>query len=621
MTAIEDLMWKRASSSELTQSLEVILSREDSSISQLLDNENAAQELKNKNPRIIQYLNSARLVELIDMIVTIPSEDSTDKRKFKYPLDASELLCIAASPLHDKILADETILDKIFSIFDGPDINDILSGYFSKLVIALISRNPKIILKYIFEKKIDIKILQFIYMRSMAQVALHTLQLEEDLEDLFLEERSNLISDLVKQLNNSNIFSALNSGIVISRFLSGSTKVNCWKQLVCLFLREENLNAIFCKFNGNHRINGEAEILKSCLSMPNRSEIMSIGIDEEGISPLMRYFVNYLSAFANILRAPYESRITAFKETIEILGESRFIVLEIIATAFDAQSGYITLGLINQEILDLFIEIFFRFEWNSMLHNLFYNTVQSIMNMSSLEAAKYLLNNTKLIEFMETAGILAITVSISNRKGLSGYITKIGNLIAKHMSPIIKEIIENNPLWNNFVDSYLKPMNQIQEAKPNLAQAQKRYDISTAEFMDLEGVEKNPKEENKEKLEKIAKTLKITNPASKPTDRIVERSLLTRNKLMNLDTEITSPRKGSSEVLSTEANRDPAEEYIRNMLNTQESKTNTEDEMKVESNESLSTSEQNYETTDAFEYNDIEYWRVPPDYLKIGELD
>mmetsp|Transcript_16981 Transcript_16981/g.16845 ORF Transcript_16981/g.16845 Transcript_16981/m.16845 type:complete len:97 (+) Transcript_16981:383-673(+) len=96
--------------------------------------------------------------------------------------------------------------------------------------------------------------------------------------------------------------------------------------------------------------------------MPNRSEIMSIDKDEEGVSPLMRYFVNYLSALANILSAQNERRITAFKESIEILGESRFIILEIIATAFDAQSEYITLGMINHGILDLFIDIFFRFE-------------------------------------------------------------------------------------------------------------------------------------------------------------------------------------------------------------------------------------------------------------------
>eukprot|EP00358_Blepharisma_japonicum_P003006 CAMPEP_0202952854 /NCGR_PEP_ID=MMETSP1395-20130829/41454_1 /ASSEMBLY_ACC=CAM_ASM_000871 /TAXON_ID=5961 /ORGANISM="Blepharisma japonicum, Strain Stock R1072" /LENGTH=146 /DNA_ID=CAMNT_0049664445 /DNA_START=949 /DNA_END=1386 /DNA_ORIENTATION=- len=146
-------------------------------------------------------------------------------------------------------------------------------------------------------------------------------------------------------------------------------------------------------------------------------------------------------------------------------------------------------------------------------------------------------------------------------------------------------------------------MNQIQEAKPNIAQTHRRYDISTNEFMDLEASEKAPKEENKEKLKKIAKILKIANPASKPINRVVERSILTRNKLMNLDTEITSPTKRSLEIGSSEANRDPAEEYIRNMLNNQERKTETEDEMKIDSNGSSSTSEQNHETSDAFEYN------------------
>lgn len=544
----------------------------------------------------------------------MPPENCSSKRAYKFPLVASEVLSCNVTLMHDKLLKDDFTLTKLFSIFEGPGTNDILFGYFCKLSAMLINRNPRRFLSFVFDNQYNVKLLSHIHVRSISELILKFFQIDENSEDLFLSERINLASEIFKKIKDGETFVAANTSMILSKFLSENTTFNCWNQIASFIVQEENLDLLFSLISENKNIVHCAAIIKSLLILPNRNALIDLSKDYEGNSSIIKTLIKVLPKFLYILNASGLQINTSFRKETEILGQSKLAVLEIISLAICMQNDYVNEEVVKSGLIELFVRLFFKFDYNSCLQLVFYDLVQTIIAMN-IETAKHLINHSGLIKGIIADGTKAAKHPIGQRKGNIGYIIKIGNLLHQS-SQQIRDLIESQPDWYKFIYEFLLPEIEIQTIPLG---SRKLQDINASELM------------GEEKFEKALKMLKISNLRSANTSKqIVERSLLTRNKLLSLDTEISN---GKGKYQDTQNPNDPAEDYLRMMMGTDykidEKKIDKisvtienppESHIDVEA-ENLSISQSKPENIDAIDYSSLSFWKIPSQHNIIEDIE
>lgn len=132
---------------------------------------------------------------MVEYITSIPSESDTEERKFTYPYVSCEILSSNINKINDYFsttnqeLNNDTsekkdnidLLDKLLDFIERKEIlNDILSGYFSKVFIHLIQKYPFKILSYMYQKKYSSlqNLIYHSYQPGISDVAIRLLSLE-----------------------------------------------------------------------------------------------------------------------------------------------------------------------------------------------------------------------------------------------------------------------------------------------------------------------------------------------------------------------------------------------------------------------------------------------------------
>ncbi|OMJ77505.1 hypothetical protein SteCoe_22902 [Stentor coeruleus] len=439
-----------------SHSLEALLSQDETTTQSLLNDENVIQETRNQNPKLMNFLNAERMEYLIEVITVFPSNDADTKRAHNHPFIACEMLS-EPSPLHETIFNTPFLFDKLFCILKEKHLHSTLSGYFSKAVQALISKNSDKSIELFKEKNVFEFLSQHLYSKSIVDIVLKILTFENSQTSLYLEERKGLLAMVIENMKNPNSQSVYFAGYILNEILQRATDLNSWQDLVLEILTVNNVEEYF-KFiisGSSEQSVAAANIIKGYFVLNCKFSLKSLLLE----NPVYKCFNKNIGDINNKLAMPNENKILGTSgEVHEVLGETKLKIIELISFALKDKSDDYSEIIINSQILTTITSTFFAMPWNSFLHNSVEGIV--ILCVSS--------KNQKLIDSMlYYSGFLnemikyALMPDPKHRLGFLGYINKIANYLKNSICEDIKSNLDKTDKWEEFSKNYLEIRNNF----------------------------------------------------------------------------------------------------------------------------------------------------------------
>jgi len=304
--------------------IEEILNRPEVKLEDLMDEENFVYELRNSNPRLLDYFtqNTSKIKQLVDYIVVMPPNPNDNKRAYQYPLLANDIfesdipVIMSAfltnnskdqdsNPLKKSILNEyeivlpdgtvrkidlsptlqqvsngqeasnkgskvtgDELLETLFSFVKSEgELNPVLAGYVNKVIQKLYIRNPKKIVEYVYSnEKILMGVVNHIENHSMSEILSILLCYEAYLFDEKKPEYFDLKMRVVEKM--LNLFSetvktekmSYIGDIVIEAFNRIEVMAD-GKEFMDRVLTKDNMNKMF---NILHRSPPSQAILNIC---------------------------------------------------------------------------------------------------------------------------------------------------------------------------------------------------------------------------------------------------------------------------------------------------------------------------------------------------------------------
>jgi len=408
--------------------------------------------------------------DLVTYITQFPPEDADEKRAHKLPFVACELLCCEVPQLLDKFFSNPTLLESVLSFFASNEKNDTLAGYVSKVCEVLLNRNSSEFLKVMFEQNYSKKVVSYLFNFSVAGLVNKVLCMEDE----FLNERINLLKECIAMLKSEDFSCARNASWVVCQLINNQTESNTWKALITTLTQKENLNELFSSLSSNN-LKFSAEVLLTLIISPSKELLLShdestLSLEDDS-APMMeseepfhfvKLFVEYLPVMIEVLKKDRGEVILQFGTSVPVLGEERLKVAEIINSAIRLDIKEISVEIVKLGVLEVLVDLFFKHQWNSMMHNVFDSVVNNIMSNENTELQKELIG--RLQERLVEAGTQK--QEDQPKPGFTGHLVKIGNQLLKYSqtNEEINSLLAKQDKWTEFISDFLVPKNEI-EAK------------------------------------------------------------------------------------------------------------------------------------------------------------
>ncbi|KAG8833712.1 hypothetical protein FRC17_010175 [Serendipita sp. 399] len=164
--------------------LEVLLTRQDITLRDVLDDHNLFLECKEKNQKLIAYLSKPEILKQLLGLVTDGSKDQAVNTS-KYQHIAAEVLCSDIDEFVDGTLANDNALFRDFwergMHSSGSPGDSVLLSHFCKVFVAFLTRKPHEVFSFIQSQSSALKdMLQHIEMPQVADVLLKILLLDRE---------------------------------------------------------------------------------------------------------------------------------------------------------------------------------------------------------------------------------------------------------------------------------------------------------------------------------------------------------------------------------------------------------------------------------------------------------
>mmetsp|Transcript_67685 Transcript_67685/g.180946 ORF Transcript_67685/g.180946 Transcript_67685/m.180946 type:complete len:611 (+) Transcript_67685:329-2161(+) len=466
-----------------TSPLETLLDSDNYTLQQLLDEDDLIQECKQLNKKLIDFLALPEQVEaLIDYVVRDAPADGDEKSKFVYPYKASEVLSADLSGVVDCVFQSEALLDKLFNFLNkDPPLNPLLAGYFGKIISVFLSRRPEQTLQILHNRNIVPLLLNHLGASSILDLLLKIIQEAEDAMEPASTEwiyQMDLVGKLITKLDPSldSEIHANASSALVSFVAPPAPPPLSWpstppahrSRFAGQLLAREAFAALLEKvLKGSsstlqHGLTVIVEIVRHCVTSNRQST---------EIQPLISLILEHLKDFVEILKSP--PPIPAVQNTSGLLdpplGSNRLKILEVLVALLTLKDDSIEAEVIRLKMLPVCLDLFFRYEWHSFLHNLVKNLLFMILEGESKALKQSLFTDCTLLERIVDAHKLndeALKQPKSCRKGYMGQLRLVSNLVNKQKTKDTwMEEYTGQPLWKDFVQNQLEPLNDVNERR------------------------------------------------------------------------------------------------------------------------------------------------------------
>ncbi|KAF2070422.1 hypothetical protein CYY_008250, partial [Polysphondylium violaceum] len=470
--------------------IETILDRDFFTLEDLFEEDELLQECKSQNKRLIEFLTKPEsLNSLFEFVTKEAPEDAEKKRKESYPFLASEILCMDIQSIIDAVYKDESYLEQLYQYLEKPNFNLGLAAYTSKVAINFLGRKTIETMAYIKKQEnIVEKFIKHLDKSPVVDILLKIISIEEyqggagTLEWL---DKSDLINGIISKFDPSldsefheNTSFILSEIVELTRNFSDSPLLETLeseemiKKLYSYILSDYPLGTTFL-----HGLTVIIRLLRRDKDNNNKEENLNSPIQD--LPPLFRESLAHIQEFNNLLQKPTESSFTTTTGPLSPpLGFHRLKVIEFFADLINSRHLCIDQKIIELDILSSCLELFFNYPWNNLLHSQIYQICQIILYSENDDLKISLLRDSKLLdriieadekntnELKQTKGI---------RYGYMGFLNSIAQSIcdvSKNI-PTLKQIVDENQGWTNFVTESLLPVLSIEneplgEFKPSL---------------------------------------------------------------------------------------------------------------------------------------------------------
>jgi hypothetical protein len=363
-------------------------------------------------------------------------------------------------PVHEKILESPEVLSKLFQFLDHKSLNATLAGYFSKVAISLITKNPDKAVNYFCNYQVIPKLITHLYSRSIVDIVLKILTFDNSQIDFFTKERKKIVEMVVLSLFNADGYNVYFSGIILSEILNRAMEINSWKDLIQVIISSDNLRQYFELLIGSDTFKSLAagNLIKNLISLLGRIQLYTYFQDFNYTDILKLYLPSLLQSLAH----SSESRLTSTNtQQFEPLGEKRLRIIEIISLSLKIDHEKISPTIIESGILAEIITLFFKNHLNSILHNVVDDLVITCISIQDPSLTESILIHSGLLNKLTS---LALSPETVHKEGIIGYVNKIGNYL-KSNENIIKNLLDQVPDWELFLKSYLESRNALDSFK------------------------------------------------------------------------------------------------------------------------------------------------------------
>ncbi|XP_076848959.1 serine/threonine-protein phosphatase 6 regulatory subunit 2 isoform X1 [Brachyhypopomus gauderio] len=510
--------------------LQKLLEKEDVTLLELLDEDDVLQECKAQNQGLLLFLTQeSSLLELVQLITHEPPTDREEKMRYKHANTACELLTCDVSIINDKVGEDESVLNTLYSFLEQePPLNPLLASFFSKTFGNLISRKTEQTISFLRRKEGFIPmVLKHMDTSAMMDLLLRLISCVEPAslrqtvltwlnEEHLIERLTELIQPSSDNERQSNASQTLCDIIRMSRD-QAMQETSEPDPLLATVELQQNVEALFR--NMFDREQSEACIVNGTQVLLTLIETRKLGVEliDSGSQGVEKsYTVNntillgiqpHLKHFHHLLLHPPKrcSMLTTLGVLEEPFGNARLHACRLVAALLGTNAPRIHHELCQLDMINLLLDLFFKFTWNNFLHVQVEQCVSAILNQTAPEGptqdspepartdhthtssadtanlemlshqdlVKHLFQKCRLLQRLLDAWEENDKTQAEGgmRRGYMGHLTRIANAVVQCVekepvqAQIITQLINELPIdykgrWQKFVDETLMETNK-----------------------------------------------------------------------------------------------------------------------------------------------------------------
>jgi len=456
--------------------IDTLLESDDFTLEQLLDEEEILQETKSQNKKLIDFLCQPETLKKLVIYITQEAEEESDtKKKFKYPFLACEILASEVWPICDAFYQNQDLLNDLYGFLEKESpLNPMLASYTSRVAGILLQKKVGETVSYMKDKKTIIpSFIKHLGNSSVMDLLLKVIASEDTPEGSGVLEwlcKTDLIPSLVNKFDpilssevHENASQALVDIVAISATSSSSP-------LISQLESEEMVRTLFGfmlsgDFNSSllHGLSLLTELLKRHIN-EHHDEVTTT----EQLPVVLQIVVSNMEKFNNFLvpsETKNETKLLLPVGTIEPLGFHRLKIIEFSSILARTNYKCIDNVIINLNILNTCLDLFFRYMWNNFLHFTVEQTIQGILDGENEDLKKHLLIDCNLIKrIIEANNENDVECSKPKgvRRGYMGHLTSISSCLLQTASTdqSVEKLLSEIPDWNEYVKG---PLAQIKE--------------------------------------------------------------------------------------------------------------------------------------------------------------
>ncbi|EEB18845.1 conserved hypothetical protein [Pediculus humanus corporis] len=477
---------------------EVLLSKENVTLQEIMDDDGVLEECRTQNKRLIEYLIQSDVLEkLVKLTIEEPSGNEDDAIKYKYSNIACELLTCEVPPLSETLANDKALLGKLYSFLDtDAPLNPLLASFFSKTLSVLITRNSERVLEFLKLKEDSISLLlKHLGTSAIMDLILNLITKVEgaDLRELvlnWLDEQklvqrlvalldpsvdpdrhcnaAQLLCDLINILR-SNKMEVLHQNKILDRIESPETVTllldHILKEPKCETSIVGGISVLLVLLENKWHSDGRIVFDENTQAYVDFLAVVASTV--KAILPRLKDFHNIL------VNPPLKPTV---KTTIAMLepplGNVRVEIAKLLSVLVAHDDLEVNKELEELDTINVLLDLFFKYTWNNFLHTQVQKCLIHAFNLYPTSDSgefqrhglvPHILSKCHIIQRILDAwqdNETQQTEYKRPRRGYMGHLIEIANKICMRaqthsFGALMKETVDNETLnkWENFVNT------------------------------------------------------------------------------------------------------------------------------------------------------------------------
>jgi hypothetical protein len=449
-----------------SSAIDTLLDSGDVTLDKLLDEDDILQETKAQNKKLIDFLSEPmQLQQLLEYITVEAGQDADQKRKFKYPFMAAEILASEIWQLIDAFYEQKTLLDQLYSFLDKDiPLNPMLANYSSRVAGSFLQKKVPETVTYLKNKNNVISsFVKHLSNASVMDLLLKIIACEDICEEAKILDwlcQTDLMISLVNKFDPSldeetieNASQALVDIIAVSARTPNSPLMN---QLESEPLISKLFDFILSKGMSHSLLHGLTVLVE--LLQRHVQETIDATTAIDALPEFLKLVMVKGEKLYLLLKDESHNNQTKILLTVGDvlpLGFHRLKIIEFFCALVRTNYKCVIENLIKLGVINFCLDLFFSYHWNNFLHATVESMIEGILTGNNEELELFLISETKLLERISQIAKdneAAVAKPKGVRLGNMGHTTVISMLLLEkgQNNSNINKLLQESKAWGEY---------------------------------------------------------------------------------------------------------------------------------------------------------------------------